>query len=71
MAAATSSTAHSTPGSSIWTAPNWVTSFYAKFPLVQLEQEEELDWKVKSRSDDAECSLWVSRLLGLSPTGRV
>jgi hypothetical protein len=29
----------------IFTAPQWVNSFYSKFPLVTLEQQDTLDWK--------------------------
>lgn len=45
-----------------WTAPQWVNSFYAKFPLVMLEQEDVLDWrKAAAQSDsDAPYCLWVS-----------
>lgn len=46
-------------GSKIWTAPKWVNTFYAKFPLVWLEQEDEIDWRKQSDPDVADCSLWV------------
>ena len=49
----------SSSGSKIWTAPKWVNTFYAKFPLVWLEQEDEVDWRKENDADVADCSLWV------------
>lgn len=51
----------SSSGSKIWTAPRWVNIFYSKFPLVWLEQEDEVDWKKQNDPDVADCSLWVSQ----------
>ncbi|KAK8845560.1 hypothetical protein IAR55_006275 [Kwoniella newhampshirensis] len=53
-------TSPSTSGSSLWTAPTWVKSFYSRFPLVILEQEDELDWKVRVRDQSPQsCVLWI------------
>jgi metaxin len=48
------------PGVSRWTAPRWVQSFYSRFPLVTLEQEDTPEWTKERRlNPEAECSLWV------------
>nr|XP_018266685.1 uncharacterized protein I303_00660 [Kwoniella dejecticola CBS 10117]OBR88843.1 hypothetical protein I303_00660 [Kwoniella dejecticola CBS 10117] len=47
-------------GKRIFTAPQWVKSFYSKFPLVILEQEDEVDWKVRAREGaDHAVELWI------------
>lgn len=53
----------SSRGASVWTAPKWVTTFYSKFPLVWLDQDEEVEWKKQSDVEFADCSLWVRRTL--------
>lgn len=47
--------------SSRWVAPQWVNSFYAKFPLVTLEQEDVLDWRQVENDSDSKAAycLWV------------
>ncbi|RXK38713.1 hypothetical protein M231_04023 [Tremella mesenterica] len=40
---------------SIWAAPTWIKSFYAKFPLVVLDQEDSITWQTSSNSS----SLWI------------
>ncbi|WVO16728.1 hypothetical protein L204_104411 [Cryptococcus depauperatus] len=43
-----------------WAAPRWAKSFYAKFPLVMYEQDDELEWKLKARElGDQACVLWI------------
>ncbi|WVF65905.1 hypothetical protein IAT40_000643 [Kwoniella sp. CBS 6097] len=64
MAAAATTSTHQGPAqastSSIFTAPQWVQSFYSKFPLVLLEQEDELDWKVRAaNAPDQSVELWI------------
>nr|XP_031863493.1 uncharacterized protein CI109_000743 [Kwoniella shandongensis]KAA5530565.1 hypothetical protein CI109_000743 [Kwoniella shandongensis] len=50
----------STSTSTLWTAPTWIKSFYSKFPLVVLEQEDELDWKIRARDQSPQgCVLWI------------
>ncbi|WVQ80852.1 hypothetical protein IAT38_002959 [Cryptococcus sp. DSM 104549] len=45
---------------SIWTAPKWVQSFYARFPLATLPQEDELDWEKQAESLGPQaCVLWI------------
>lgn len=57
--------ASSAAGSSRWTAPAWAQDLYGRFPLVNLEQEDELEWKKAARTaPDVACSLWVGRLPG-------
>ncbi|WWD08983.1 hypothetical protein V865_007098 [Kwoniella europaea PYCC6329] len=47
-------------GQSVFSAPGWVKSFYSKFPLVVLEQEDEVDWKVRARQgEDHAVELWI------------
>lgn len=61
MAAAIAQPPSTTPGSTIFTAPGWIKSFYSKFPLVVLEQEDEVDWKVRARQGEEHAvELWVS-----------
>jgi len=52
---------------SIFTAPQWVNSFYSKFPLVVLEQEDTLDWKQAQTvgSVQSPYTLWVRQHLHL------
>ncbi|WVQ93540.1 hypothetical protein IAU59_000615 [Kwoniella sp. CBS 9459] len=50
----------SSSSSSIFTAPQWVKSFYSKFPLVVLEQEDEVEWKVRAaNAPDQSVELWI------------
>jgi hypothetical protein len=44
--------------SSMWTAPKFITDFYARLPLVVLDQEDEIEWKKESGEES--CILWVS-----------
>ncbi|WVR03607.1 hypothetical protein IAU60_000599 [Kwoniella sp. DSM 27419] len=45
---------------SMFTAPTWIKTFYSKFPLVVLEQEDELDWKIRAReAPDQAVELWI------------
>ncbi|WWC66843.1 uncharacterized protein I206_100750 [Kwoniella pini CBS 10737] len=47
-------------GKTIFTAPQWVKTFYSKFPMVILEQEDEIDWKVRAKEGpDHAVELWV------------
>ncbi|WWC99259.1 hypothetical protein V866_006155 [Kwoniella sp. B9012] len=47
-------------GKSVFSAPGWVKSFYSKFPLVVLEQEDEVDWKLRARQrEDYAVELWI------------
>ncbi|WWC85801.1 uncharacterized protein L201_000668 [Kwoniella dendrophila CBS 6074] len=49
-----------TTGKSVLTAPQWVKSFYSKFPLVILDQEDEVEWKVRARDGpEHSVELWV------------
>ncbi|OCF41631.1 hypothetical protein I317_04541 [Kwoniella heveanensis CBS 569] len=58
----------STSSSSIFTAPQWVKSFYSKFPLVVLEQEDELDWKARAAgAPDQSVELWIHPPTAIQP----
>ncbi|WVW81793.1 hypothetical protein I302_103790 [Kwoniella bestiolae CBS 10118] len=60
MAAATARPPSTAQGSTIFTAPGWVKSFYSKFPLVVLEQDDEVDWKVRAREGEEHAvELWI------------
>ena len=68
MLTLSSSSAHNTAAPmSIFTAPQWVNSFYSKFPLVVLEQEDTLDWKQAQTvgSVQSPYTLWVRQHLHL------
>ncbi|BEJ05145.1 hypothetical protein CcaverHIS641_0209620 [Cutaneotrichosporon cavernicola] len=68
-----------TVSASRWTAPQWVNSLYAQFPLVTLEQEDVLDWRQDAArsASSAVYNLWTtapsrqptSASMGLQLTG--
>ncbi|WRT63838.1 uncharacterized protein IL334_000763 [Kwoniella shivajii] len=67
--AATTTHPASSAGSSIFAAPQWVKSIYSKFPLVVLEQEDEVEWKVRAReSPDHSVELWIHPPSNISHT---
>ena len=54
----------------MWAAPDWIKDFYARFPLVIHEQEDDLAWrKRKVKGQAPNHSLWVSLHSQLTPFG--